>query len=147
MTNNRHDKFQRMRNFQLKRLEFVKQQLTAQQQFRAQLNCRQAELLNQLQQLHQPIGQSSNVLHIHQQTELALIELQRKINNIKTEIATADEKLDHLLHTYREQDQQLKSWEKLLEQEATKIASSLRLIDANQADDRYLATHFVGDQT
>ena len=89
---------------------------------------------------------SSDATMFNQQCDVALIEIQRKINSVKMDIATADEKLDHLLHTFRESNKQLKSWEKLVEQETEKAVSAELLKEMHLADERYLATQFAGGQ-
>ena len=74
--------------------------------------------------LHEQFQVTADAAMYHEQINLTMVTIQRKINAARIEIATADEKLDHLLHTFREQNKQLKSWEKLVEQETDRQTSA-----------------------
>lgn len=146
MNQNRSVKYEKMLHFQEKRLDQLKQKLAVQRNLIDDLHRQRQSLIEELAQVGSQTNSGGNAITLHQQCELAMTQLQRQINGKKIEIATADEKLDYLLHTYREQDQQRKSWEKLVEQQSASIKSAVLLLEMQQADERYLLTDFVGEQ-
>ena len=146
MSQNRIVKYEKMLHFQEKRLDQLKQKLAVQRNLIDDLHRQRQSLIEELAQVGSQTNSGGNAITLHQQCELAMTQLQRQINGKKIEIATADEKLDYLLHTYREQDQQRKSWEKLVEQQSASIKSAVLLLEMQQADERYLLTDFVGEQ-
>ncbi len=146
MSQNRIVKYEKMLHFQEKRLDQLKQRLAVQRNLIDDLHRQRQSLIEELAKVGSQTNSGGNALTLHQQCELAMTQLQRQINGKKIEIATADEKLDYLLHTYREQDQQRKSWEKLVEQQSASIKSAVLLLEMQQADERYLLTDFVGEQ-
>ncbi len=146
MSQNRIVKYEKMLHFQEKRLDQLKQKLSAQRNLIDDLHRQRQSLIEEIAQVGSQTNTRGNAITLHQQCELAMAQLQRQINGKKIEIATADEKLDYLLHTYREQDQQRKSWEKLVEQQSASIKSAVLLLEMQQADERYLLTDFVGEQ-
>lgn len=146
MSQNRIVKYEKMLHFQEKKLDQLKQKLAVQRNLIDDLHRQRQSLIEELAQVGSQTNSGGNAIMLHQQCELAMTQLQRQINGKKIEIATADEKLDYLLHTYREQDQQRKSWEKLVEQQSASIKSAVLLLEMQQADERYLLTDFVGEQ-
>ena len=146
MSQNRIVKYEKMLHFQEKKLDQLKQKLAVQRNLIEDLHRQRQSLIEELAQVGSQTNSGGNAIMLHQQCELAMTQLQRQIKGKKIEIATADEKLDYLLHTYREQDQQRKSWEKLVEQQSASIKSAVLLLEMQQADERYLLTDFVGEQ-
>lgn len=147
MNSPRIKKYGRLYKFQQQKFDLLKQQLAAQQAELSELNGQLKKLMSDQVQVQDQRTIEANSLMFYQQIELASVDIQRRINRKKIEIATADEKLDHLLHTFREQNQKLKSSEKLIEQETKKLQATRLLIEMLAADERYLATHFVQEPT
>ena len=146
MSRNRLIKYGRILKFQQQQLDLVKQQIGAQRQLISQLRGHRVNLEKELSNVAGQFEVNAAATMYHQQINLSMVAIQRKINAARIEIATADEKLDHLLHTFREQNKQLKSWEKLVEQETNRQTSAARAAEMHSADERYLASQFVGDQ-
>ncbi len=146
MSRNRLIKYGRILNFQQQQLDLVKQQIGAQRQLISQLTGNRVNLENELTNVAEQFEVNVTATMYHQQINLSMVAIQRKINSARIEIATAEEKLDHLLHTFREQNKQLKSWEKLVEQETNRQISATLAAELHSADERYLATQFGGVQ-
>lgn len=146
MSKNRLVKYEKILHFQQQQMDLLKQQIGSQRLLIQQLGQTRTDLEEELANVGTQFRLTPDATMFNQQCEYALIEIQKKINAIKTEIACADENLDHLLHTFREANKQLKSWEKLAEQEAERAASAAMLREMHLADERYLATQFAGGQ-
>jgi hypothetical protein len=146
MNKNRIKKYEQIHKFQQQKMDLNKQQLAAQNQLIARLELQLMETRQEMEHVEAQFSENSNALTFSQQCDLAMMAIQRKINGHKLDLANANEKLDHLLHEYREQEIRLKSWEKLIQQEAQKIQSAILLAEIQTADQRYLATQFSGEQ-
>ena len=146
MTKKRLNKYERIVKFQQQKLDLLKQQIGAQRQLIDQLNGQRDGMNEELKNVAGQFPVTADAAMYHEQANLTMVAIQRKINAIRIEIASADEKLDHLLHTFREQNKQLKSWEKLVEQESERQAAAARRAEMNIADEQYLASQFVGGQ-
>ena len=81
----------------------------------------------------------------YQQCEIVMIQSQRKIKAKKIEIATADEKLDFLLHSYRDEDRRLNAWKKLVDREKYRTELENQNLQQREADELYLLTKGRGD--
>lgn len=146
MSKNRLIKYERILKFQQQQLDLIKQQIGSQRQLIDQLTQHRIELEDELTEVAGQFPKASSSPMYYEQISLTMVSVQKKINAARIEIASADEKLDHLLHTFREQNKQLKSWEKLVERETDRQSSAARLVDMHLADERFLANQFVGGQ-
>lgn len=146
MSKNRLIKYERILKFQQQQLDLIKQQIGSQRQLIDQLTGQRDGLEDEMSTVSSQFPVSADAAMYHEQINLAMVTIQRKIKATRIEIATADEKLDHLLHSFREQNKQLKSWEKLVEQESDRQSSAARQVEMHLADERYLASQFVGGQ-
>jgi len=145
MNRNRLNKYQKILTFKEKQREAIKQQIGVQQnvvaQFRQQLKLHQ-QAMDQLElQFESQIQSMTGELALLQQYDLAMLKFQQQISHAKIELAAETEKLKQLLATYRLADQQVKSWEKLVERESAAIEAHRRNVEMLTADERYLATH------
>lgn len=145
MSHSRIAKFERMLKYQTNQVDLLQQQISAQQILINVLHKDYQELCGQLQDLQAASSVSVNSVTAYQQCELVMIQSQRKIKAKKIEIATADEKLDFLLHSYRDEDRRLNAWKKLVDQEKLRAGASNRNLQQREADKLYLLTKERGD--
>jgi flagellar biosynthesis chaperone FliJ len=147
MNRNRLKKYKKILQFKEKQLDGIKQEIGVQQNVIARLRQtmqRQRDAMTGLESQYETQSASlAGQLAILQQYDLAMLEMQQSISNTKTEIASENEKLQRVLENYRLADQQLKSWEKLIERESQAIELHLRNAEMRAADERYLATTFM----
>jgi flagellar biosynthesis chaperone FliJ len=137
-------KYEKILHVQERQLDLIKQQIGTQRFLIAQLIQRREELQRQQFEIGTGVNLTADAASLMQQCSLVLLDLQQEINRVKTEIANADEKLDHFLRAFRSANQKLKSWEKLVEQESGRVVSAELLKEMHVADERYLATRFAG---
>ena len=145
MTRNIH-KFERMVKFQNNKLDILKQKMAVKQ---TEINCLNSEyeqLTTFLQETSNQ-GSANHSVNTLQQIEWAMIEIQRKVNGNRKELVTANESFHNLLQEFWDQDRRLKSWEKLVDQESIKTLSANNRLEMRHADETYLITRFVGDQS
>ena len=138
MGQSRITKFERMLKYQTNQVDLLQQQISVQQALINVLNQEYQQLCKSLQDLQANQSCSLNSVSAYQQCEYAMIEAQKKIKAKKIEIATADEKLDYLLHTYREEDRRLNAWEKLVDRERVKGHAIVLSGEMRDADELFL---------
>lgn len=138
MGQSRVSKFERMLKYQSNQVELLQQQIAVQNALISALNQEHLQLCKRLQDLQTNHKPSSNLVSTYQQCEVAMIEAQKLIKAKRIQIATADEKLDHLLHTYRDEEQRLKAWEKLVDREKLKGRAALSSSEIREADEIFL---------
>lgn len=145
MSHSRITKFERMLKYQTNQVELFQQQVAVQQSLISKLHQDHQGLLQQLQVLQGSGSAPVNSVEAYQQCELAMIESQRKIKAKKIEISTADEKLDFLLHSYRDEDRRLNAWKKLIDRERCRAELENQNLKQREADEFYLLTRVRGD--
>lgn len=145
MNENRIKKFERLLKFQTKRLDVLKQQLAVQRNLSDTLRQEYEQLVIQKSNIEKTQVIRSNDLAMLQQTDRAIVDLQRKINAKKGEVSSADERLDFLIHSFREQDRLCRSWEKLIERKAAESRMRAVKLEMQQADDLFLMSQRLGD--
>ncbi len=143
MSRNRLVKYEKVLHFQQQQLNLIKQQIGSQRQLIDQLDQQKTNLENELTNIASQFRVEPESAMLNLQCDQAMIAVQRKINAAKTEVATANERLDFLLHTFREKNKDLKSWEKLVNQESDKAVSDFWKREMLEADENYLSTHFA----
>lgn len=146
MTKKRKSKYEKILSYKQKQMDSIKQQIGAQQNIVTKLSQQQIELKNEMNEVESQFRFTADSIAFNQQCGVVMTEVQMKINVVKAEFAAASEKLDHLLHHYQQQDRQMKSWEKLVEQASARIASNELAMELRAADGRFLATQFQGEQ-
>jgi vacuolar-type H+-ATPase subunit D/Vma8 len=127
-----------MLKYQANQVELLQQQISVQNALISELNREQQRFHKQLQDLQSSSPGILNSIAAIQQCDLAMLETQRLIKAKRIEIATADEKLDHLLHTFRDEERRLNAWEKLVDRERHKDHSALMISELREADANYL---------
>jgi flagellar export protein FliJ len=143
MSRNRLVKYGKVLKFQQQQLNLIKQQIGSQNQLIDQLDQQKLQLENELVNIASQFRTDPKSAMLNLQCDQAMIAVQRKINFAKTEVATANERLDFLLHTFREKNKDLKSWEKLVQQESDKAVFARAKSEMLAADENYLSTHFA----
>lgn len=138
MGQSRVSKFERMLKYQSNQVELLQQQIAVQNALISALNQEHLQLCKRLQDLQSNHASSSNLVSAYEQCEVAMMEAQKLIKAKKIEIATADEKLDHLLHSYRDEERRLNAWEKLVDREKLKGRAALISSEIREADEIFL---------
>jgi len=138
-------KFEKIIRVQENRLGLLKQQIAWQAKLVEGLRkeCEGLEVKMQVLPVSSEVSQRS--IAYWQQLNHLLAELQKQVNVLRAEIASADEKLDYLHHSYREEERVLRSWEKLVEGKKFDLESVAAQIEQRQADDLFLMHDMAGD--
>ena len=145
MKNSRVIKYSRIREFQQKRIDLLKQKIAAQQQQVGLLKKQRQERIAEMRLIESELSFASQLLVGYEQSTLALQRVQQLIDESSEQIQQAESKLEILQQLWQREDRQLKSWEKLIELEQERLSSAHRIIDMRNADDRFLNTQFAGE--
>jgi flagellar biosynthesis chaperone FliJ len=145
MNQNRMGKFERMLHYQSNQVDLLQQQIASQQASISRLNEELAILKRHLETAQTGNDLGTESLASLQQRELSILEMAKRVKLKKSQIATAQEQLDHLWHRFKEEDRRLKGWEKLVERESSKQVSFVRNLEQRQADELFLLSKFAGE--
>ena len=137
MNQNRIARFQRLLDYQEKRLDVTRQQLAVQQNLIDSLHHEQQSLQQEMANC-QSADSTPNSISKLEQSSLYQVQIQRNLNAKKIQIAEANEKLDHLLHVYREQEQRHRSWQKMVDHFNEAETAHVRTLEQKYADELYL---------
>ncbi len=137
MNQNRIARFQRLLDYQEKRLDITRQQLAVQQNLIDSLHHEHRSLQQEMANCQSTDSPPTSISNL-EQSNLCQVQVQRNLNAKKIQIAEANEKLDHLLHVYREQEQRHRSWQKMVDHFDEVETAHVRTLEQQYADELYL---------
>lgn len=146
MNPNRLQKFQKLLDIQGHQVDRLRQQIAVQDDLIESLRQEHQALLDQMQSVGSQFRNSQVKLTTLQQSDLVMVDLQKQVKAKKIEISTAEEKSDHLLHSFREENRLYKSWEKLIDRKIQENKTVASVMSMKETDDLYLIHHAQGNE-